>query len=188
VHRFAARTLTAVSLVALLGAITIPAHAKSARSEHRGGKKAVGEIVSYDEATSALVVERKDGEELSATVDPHAQVKLDARGYSKKDRGRGNPTEGSLQDLLPGTPVLRLRLEDGVVTKIRLRPLAPETPPMPEAEDHGDAPEGAEDADAADAPDDLDDDSEDPEDHTDPDGDDHGDEEDALPLLAVPLP
>ncbi len=189
-HRFAVRTLTVAALTWSLAATSLPAHAQSARPEHRGGKKPVGEIVSFDDATSTLVVALAGGDELTATVDPDVQVKLDHRGYAKreshhdgsprraaKERRHGNPTRGSVDDLLPGTPVLRLKLEDGVVTKIRLRPLPIETPALPEGENREEAP----------SPDDEGAESEDSDDDE-PDEDDRGDLEDALPPPPVPLP
>ncbi|HEV2754766.1 MAG TPA: hypothetical protein VG318_03185 [Actinomycetota bacterium] len=126
-HR--ARTFTAVSLAVLLAAAA-PAAAKSPHSEQRGGKKPLGSIVSFDPATSALVVDVAGDEDLTATVAEDAQVKLEHRGSHRRSKAHGNPSNGSLEDLVAGALVLRMKVEDEEVTKIRLRPApAAETPP-----------------------------------------------------------
>ena len=178
-----ARALAALSLAALLAGAAFPALAKSPHFEQRGGKKALGEIVSFDPATSALVVETTGGDELTVTVDPEVKVKLEHRGrYRRSGDGHGNPSRGSLDDIVGGALVLRLKTEDNAVTKIRLRP-APEAPIVP-------SDEGEEDEDTGDAlPDGSSGEDVDDTDDTDtPDEDSSGDVEDALPPLPVPLP
>jgi hypothetical protein len=179
-HRVTARTLAVVSLAGMLAAGSLPAAAGSPHPERRGGKKPVGEVVSYDAASSVLVVELASGEEMSAVVDPDVQVKLEHRGRAKpKDsKEHGNPTRGSLDDLVPGAGVLRLKLEDEVVTKIRLRPAPPpvETP-VPAVSDDTDDSDGVDEDEAGEA---------DSEDDEDPDEDESGDPEDALPPLPAP--
>ena len=88
-----------------------------------GGKKPIGEIVSFDESSMTLVVEMKSGSELVAEVADEAQIKLEHRGDHSTGKGHGNPTRGSLDDLVEGAKVLRLKLDkdEGVVSKIRLR-------------------------------------------------------------------
>lgn len=172
-HRPSFRTLTAVALAGFLAVAALPAQAKSSRPKQHRGKKAVGEIVSFDAATSTLVVDLPGDEDFTGGVDPDVQVKLDHRGW-KKATSEGNPTEGSVEDLLPGTPVLRMKVEDDVVTKIRIRPTGEEAP-LPPAED------------ADDDEDEPDDDDTDDSDH-DPDEEDSGDPEDALPPLPAPQP
>lgn len=194
-HRLSARTLTVVSLVGLLAAASLPAQARSSRPKQHRGKKAMGEIVSFDAATSTLTVDLPGDEDFTGAVDPDVQVKLDHRGWNKRGDLHGNPTEGSVEDLLPGTPVLRMKVEDDVVTKIRIRPLA--EPPLPPAEDEGEEDgEGAlpddgtstdESGDDTSGDDDSSDDTTDDSDN-DPDEDDLGDPEDALPPLPVPQP
>lgn len=205
-HRFSARTLTVVSLAALLAAASLPAGAKSSRPKQHRGKKAMGEIVSFDAATSMLVVDVPGDEDFTGAVDPDVQVKLDHRGWAKKGDSHGNPTAGSVEDLLPGTPVLRMKVEDDVVTKIRIRPTGEESP-VPPAEDGADA-EGDE-SDAGDAlpgdeapADDTSGEGDSTEDgadvptddttggdaDTNPDDEDSGDPEDALPPLPVSQP
>lgn len=186
-HRLSVRTLTVVSLVGLLAAASLPAQAKSSRPKQHRGKKAIGEIVSFDAATSTLVVDLPGDEDFTGAVDPDVRVKLDQRGWAKKGGSHGNPTEGSIEDLMPGTAVLRMKVEDDLVTKIRIRPEA-ETPlpPTEDGDDDGtstddDSTEGSDDDSAGD------DDSEEDSDSN-PDDEDHGDPEDALPPLPVPQP
>jgi hypothetical protein len=196
VHRFSARSLTVVALAGLLAAASLPALAKSSRPKQHRGKKAIGEVVSFDAATSALVVDVAGDEDFTGTVSPDVQVKLDHRGWNKKGESHGNPTEGSIEDLLPGTPVLRMKVEEDVVTKIRLRPTGDEAP-MPPAED-GEEDEGdALPGDEAPADDVADDDPTDDDptsddtagEHADTNPDDDlGDPEDALPPLPVSQP
>lgn len=187
-HRFSARTLTVVALTGLLAAGSLPAGAKSSRPKQHRGKKAMGEIVSFDSATSTLVVDLPGDEDFTGAVDPDVQVKLDHRGWARKSGSHGNPTEGSVEDLLPGTPVLRMKVEDDVVTKIRIRPAAEVTPLPAEGEEEaeGDAVSG----DDAPVDDVSDDDSADSDEETDtnPDDQDLGDPEDDLPPLPVSQP
>ncbi|MDQ4124965.1 MAG: hypothetical protein M3134_05105 [Actinomycetota bacterium] len=200
-----------MALAGLLAAASLPAQAKSSRPKQHGGKKAVGEITSFDRATLTLSVDLPGDDDFTGAVDPDVQVKLDHRGWNK--RGGGNPTKGSLDDLLPGTPVLRMKVEDDLVTKIRLRPTGEESP-LPPAED-GDEDEdalpgddtpsddtpadggddSADDSDDSDEPTDDSDDSDDDSDDSDgddadtnPDDEDLGDPEDALPPLPVSQP
>lgn len=195
-HRAISRTVTAVSLAGLVAGGALPAQAKSPHSEHRGGKKAVGAVVSFDEATSLLVVDLAEGEDLTATVDPDVQVKLEHRGKNRKSKS-GNPSRGSTDDLVAGAQVLRVKLEDETVTKIRLRHAPAVTPPATPAEDDDtDAGDALPDADPAEEPaDDVG--SDEDEDTSDDDGDDDVDTpddgdsgavEDALPPLPVPQP
>ncbi len=188
-HRPSFRTLTLVALAGLLAAAAVPAHAKSSRPKQHRGKKAMGEIVSFDAATSTLVVDLPGDEDFTGTVDPDVQVKLDHRGW-KKSTSHGNPTEGSVEDLLPGTPVLRIKVEDDVVTKIRIRPTGEEAP-LPPAED-GEGDEDplppVEDDDDAEPDDDSSDDDTTDDSDSNPDDEDLGDPEDALPPLPVTQP
>lgn len=169
-HRTAIRTLTVMSLAGLLAAASLPASAKPSRPKQHRGKKAIGEIVSFDAATSMLVVDLPGEADFTGAVDPDVQVKLDHRGWAKKGDSHANPTEGSVEDLLPGTAVLRLKVEDELVTKIRIRPSA-EAPPAPLPAEDGDALPG----DDLDGDDLAGDDSSDSGDDS-ADGDDSGDD------------
>ena len=172
-HRSVVRNLTVISLAGLLAAASLPAHAKSSRPKQHRGKKAIGEIVSFDAATSTLTVDLPGDEDFTGAVAPDAQVKLDHRGWARKGSDHeGNPTKGSLEDLVAGTPVLRMKVEDELVTKIRIRPL-PDQAPLPLAEDgtDGDALPGDE-APAGDTPGEDDSTGDDPTGEDDPTGDD----------------
>ncbi|HEX2059065.1 MAG TPA: hypothetical protein VHI71_11945 [Actinomycetota bacterium] len=169
-RRLSTRTLAVLSLAGLVAAASAPAFARSSRPKQHRGKKAIGEIVSFDEATMTLTVDLPGEEDFTGAVDPDVQVKLDHRGWAKRGGGHGNPTEGSIDDLLPGTPVLRMKTEDDVVTKIRIRPL-PDDAPLPPAE--GDDSQGGDSTDDSDS---------------NPDDESDGDTEDALPPLPVPQP
>ena len=186
-HRLTARTLTVVSLVGLLAAASLPAQAKSSRPKQHRGKKAMGEIVSFEAATSTLVVDLPGDEDFTGAVDPDVQVKIDHRGWAKRDGdSHGNPTEGSVDDLLPGTPVLRMKVEDDVVTKIRIRPTGEETP-LPPAQTEDDTTEADTTEDDTTEDETTEDSTEDSDNNPD-EGEDLGDPEDALPPLPVPQP
>lgn len=190
-HRLVVRTVAVASLAALVAGGTLTAQAKSSRPKNWGGKKAVGTVLTFDAATLALTIDMAEGDDFAGTLAEDAKVKLDHRGHSRRGEGHGNPTRGSLEDLTAGAAVLRLKSEDGLVTKIRLRPAAPAAPTAPEDEgDSGDAAPGDDDP-ADDVLDDATDDTadEDTTDDTDtPDDDASGDVEDALPPLPVTQP
>ncbi|MFN2587493.1 MAG: hypothetical protein ABR613_05160 [Actinomycetota bacterium] len=154
-RRLTARTVIALSLAALVGSAAAPAAARSPHAGPRGGKKPIGEVVSFDAATSALVLEVADGEEMIATVDRDAQVKLEHRGRHRGNKGHGSPSNGSLDDLVAGAVVVRMKLEDEKVTKIRLRP-APEAAAAPAEGDQSQdgAGDGSHDVEADDPSDD----------------------------------
>lgn len=199
-HRLVARTVAVVSLAALVAGGSLTAHAKDSRPKSWGGKKAIGEIVSFDPATSALVVDLVEGEDFTGTVAEDAKVKMDHRGHSRKNSGHGNPTRGSLEDLVAGALVLRLKTEDDVVTKIKLR-RAPDASPAGPAEDGDDSddtgdalPDGSGDdvddiLDGDDEADDTDEDDADADEDADtPDDGESEDAEETLPPLPVALP
>jgi hypothetical protein len=136
--------LTASLLVSASAASTAFAHGKG------GGKKARGEVTSFDSTSMALVVAMRNGDTFEGTVDPDAQVKMEHRGNHSHGQGHGNPSRGSLEDILPGALVLRMKFDDeGVVDKIRLRKAAvdPCEPAVEEPtveEPEGEDPEGEE--------------------------------------------
>jgi hypothetical protein len=126
--------LTASLLVSASAAST--AFAKNGRG---GGKKPRGEVTSFDMTSMALVVAMRNGDTFEGTVDPDAQVKVEHRGNHSHGNGHGNPSRGSLEDIVAGALVLRMKVDDGVVEKIRLRKKAAD-PCEPAAEE----PEGEE--------------------------------------------
>ena len=109
----------AVPLLVLVLAALVAAPAATAKP---GGKKALGEVVSFDSSTSTLAVRLNDGQTVTATVAPDVQVKLEHRGNHTRGKGHGNPSNGSVDDLVAGAYVLRWKFEDAVLTKVRLRP------------------------------------------------------------------
>lgn len=115
--RTSARLSVALVLLLALGAIAAPAALAK-----RGGKKPVGTVTSWDGTT--LQVTLNGGQTVTATVAPDVQVKVEHRGEHSRGKGHGNPSNGSVEDIFVGVSVLRIKLEDGVVTKLRLRRLA----------------------------------------------------------------
>ncbi|MGH2753266.1 MAG: hypothetical protein ACRDLB_02430 [Actinomycetota bacterium] len=94
-----------------------------ARNGRGGGKKAMGEVTAFDSATMDLEVELRNGDTFEGTVAPDVQVKLEHRGHHSHNHGDRNPSRGSVDDIVPGAGVLRMKLDkEGVVDKIRLRP------------------------------------------------------------------
>ena len=127
------RRITAVFTAALvLGAVAAPAAlADGHDGSRRGGKKPIGTVASFDGTT--LTVTLNDGSTTTATADESVQVKIDHRG---RPAAKGNPTRGSLEDLVAGALVLRLKTDDGVLEKVRLRRTAAAAVPA-EATDEG---------------------------------------------------
>jgi hypothetical protein len=176
-HNRRARWLVPFLTAALL--VSASATTALAKNGRGGGKKARGEVTSFDATTLALSVELRTGETFEGTVDPDVQVKLEHRGNHSHGHGHGNPSRGSLEDIVPGAQVLRMKTDDGVVEKLRLRPAKVdpcepvveepevEEPEVDEPEDDGTAVRSAEEV---------------PEDETDceePGSDDDGVEDDS---------
>ena len=109
-------TCTAVALMAV-AAIAAPVAAHRGKG---GGKKPMGTIASFDGTT--LTVTTTSGDEVTGTVTEDTQIKKEHRGHHSRN---GNPTKGSVQDLTAGTFVLRMKVEDDVVEKVRVRSAAP---------------------------------------------------------------
>ncbi len=134
------RRTTAVFTAALvLGAVAAPA-ALAKGPSHKGGKKPVGTVASFDGTT--LTVTMKDGSSETAVVAEDTKVKIDHRG---RPAAKGNPTRGDLDDLVEGTLVLRMKTDDGELEKIRIRRAA-----APAPADEDDAEESDEDAEESD--------------------------------------
>jgi hypothetical protein len=92
--------------------------------EH-GGKKAIGAVASFDPATGAIVIDLEDGTQWTGAVSSDAQVKLEHRGHHSHGHSHGNPSHGTLEDLVAGAKVLRIKSDaDDVISKIRIRPAA----------------------------------------------------------------
>ena len=123
----------AASLV-VTGALSSVASAKNGRG---GGKKARGEVTSFDAGSMALEVALRNGETFTGTVDPDVQVKLEHRGNHAHGQGHGNPSRGSLEDIVPGAQVLRMKIDGDVVEKIRLRAAPAAADPCATEEEEG---------------------------------------------------
>lgn len=118
------RTTAILTAALVLGAVAAPA-ALAKRPSGKGGKKPVGTVASFDGTT--LTVTMKDGSSRTATADESTQVKIDHRG---RPSAKGNPTRGSLDDLVAGNLVLRMKTDDGALEKVRIRRVATETAPV----------------------------------------------------------
>lgn len=139
----ASRLLMTGSVISVAIASLGPSAALARRSDStKGGKKPIGEVQSFDGST--LVVVTKDGSSWTGEVASDVQVKVEHRGKHSPRSGRGNPTRGSVADITPGAKVLRLKVDDVAVEKIRLRAATDsvvEEPPAPEDDAEGDVSE-----------------------------------------------
>ncbi len=128
---------------ALVLAFAAPAlaHKQGSPRHHHGGKKPIGEVVSFD-GTTLSVLKHSSGETVSGTVTEDTRIKLDHRGRPAAKR---NPTRGSVEDLVAGTKVLRLKLDDGMVEKVKLRKFETYTPPPAECDDDAEGDEAESD-------------------------------------------
>ena len=136
------RTSAVFTAALVLGAVAAPAALAGDRDGSRkGGKKPIGSVASFDGTT--LTVTLNDGSSATATADEDSRVKVDHRG---RPSAKGNPTRGSLEDLVAGTLVLRLKTDDGVLEKVRIRRTAAPaaTAPVAACEDDADEAEGEE--------------------------------------------
>jgi hypothetical protein len=131
--KYGRRTLTL--LLALCVGLALAAPAVWAKpdkpSKPKKGKQAVGEVVSFDEAARTLVVTLRSGKSFTGTVAENVQVKVEHRG---KPATKGNPTKGSVTDLVAGAKVLKIKVKDGEVTKLRLRLVGSEVVDAPGGE------------------------------------------------------
>jgi hypothetical protein len=116
-QRTVTRTLiVGVASALVLASMGLPAAAK--KKPKHGGKKPIGTIVSYTAGDpGTLSWTDKQGAATSAPVAGDVQVKLTHRGNHD---GSGNPSNGDVEDLTAGTPILRLKLDDGTIDKIRV--------------------------------------------------------------------
>jgi hypothetical protein len=114
--------LLLLMVAGLLVVSSLAASAKSPGGVKPGGKKALGEVTSFDSSSMALSVEMADGRVYDGEVSPDVKVKLEHRGNHSTGRGHGNPTRGSLEDIVAGAFVLRMKGDKAdLVTKLRLR-------------------------------------------------------------------
>lgn len=109
--------LVAVSAALALGSLAATAGAHNGKGQ---GKKAMGTIVSFDGTTLAIDV--GEDEAITGTVDEETKIKVEHRGHHSRGKGHGNPSKGTAEDLVPGAYVLDVKVDDGHVDKIRVRP------------------------------------------------------------------
>ena len=111
--------LYAVALaVVLAAALATPAFAHRGGRDH-GGKKAIGEIASFDGTT--LTVSMVDGTTFAAPVAADVKIKVEHRGQKAHGKGHKKPSNGSLEDLAAGAKVLKMKVTCDEVDKIRIR-------------------------------------------------------------------
>jgi hypothetical protein len=128
------RIVRAMAVLCIAALAAGPAALAKPNSPKPGGKKPVGEVVSFDAESMVLSVEMKDGTLYEGEVSEDVQVKLEHRG--NHDRS-GNPSKGTLDDIEAGAKVLRMKVskKTHLVEKLRLRP-------DPEEQCEVEAPEG----------------------------------------------
>ncbi|MEA2461591.1 MAG: hypothetical protein QOH90_1768 [Actinomycetota bacterium] len=133
------RIVAVCAVLAVCGAVAAPGALGKKPLEKRGGKKPIAEVLSFDPGSLQLDLQMNDGSESGQTVDAGVQIKVEHRGAHAHGKGHGNPSRGTLADLVPGTKVLRMKLTGGVVTKLRLRRAAAPATETPASEpDDGD--------------------------------------------------
>jgi len=115
------KTLAVVAVMTVAASMAAPA--ALAKGKGSGGKKAIGEVTTFDATSGALVVTLADGTVFAGTANEDTKVKVEHRGSRK---GTKKPSNGSLSDLAAGAKVLKLKTADDGLTveKIRLRPVA----------------------------------------------------------------
>ncbi|MDQ3940473.1 MAG: hypothetical protein M3238_03875 [Actinomycetota bacterium] len=121
------RLVYVLALTVALGAIAAPI-----ASAHKGrgqGKKPIGTIASFDGTT--LTVTTTAGTTVTATVTEDTQIKIEHRGHHARAKRHGNPSNGALDALAAGNFVLRMKVDDGELDKIRIRPATTEHAPTP---------------------------------------------------------
>lgn len=104
--------------------MALPALSKPGASKgKKKGKRAIGSVTAFDPATMQLSVEFRDGSTFEGSLAEDAKIKLEHRG---KPATRGNPTQGSVDDIDVGDKVLKMKARNGEVRKLRLRDVASE--------------------------------------------------------------
>ena len=117
-HRVSGRVvLVAVSVALVLGTVAATAGAHKGQGK---GKKAMGTIESFDGTT--ISVDVGEDEAVTATVDDDTKIKVEHRGHHARGKGHGNPSRGTTEDLAEGAFVLDMKVDDGHLDRIRVRP------------------------------------------------------------------
>ena len=117
-HRVSGKVvLVAVSVALVLGTVAAAAGASKGKGQ---GKKAMGTIESFDGET--ISVDVGEDEAVTATVDDDTKIKVEHRGHHARGKGHGNPSRGTTDDLEEGAFVLDMKVDDGHLDRIRVRP------------------------------------------------------------------
>jgi hypothetical protein len=127
------RSLNRAAAVLCVAALAItPAALGKPKSPKPGGKKPIGEVVSFE--GMLLKVEMRDESTYEGEVAEDVRVKLEHRGDHERS---GNPSNGTLEDIEEGAQVLRIKesKKTDLIENIRLRP-------APEEECEVETPEG----------------------------------------------
>ncbi|HYI43923.1 MAG TPA: hypothetical protein VE174_00480 [Actinomycetota bacterium] len=97
-------------------------------SAKRGEGKSAGTIASFDGTT--LTVTMKDASTVTATVTEATKIKVSHRGRHEHGKGFKKHSNGALADLVAGNLVIKMKMAEGVLEKIRIkRAAAPESLP-----------------------------------------------------------
>lgn len=91
----------------------------AAHKDGTGGKKAIGEVASFDGTT--LTVTMNDGSSFAGTVADDVQIKVEHRGHKEHGKGHEKPSNGSPEDLAAGAKILRMKVKCDEVVKLRIR-------------------------------------------------------------------
>jgi len=108
-------------------------------SAKRGEGKSAGTIASFDGTT--LTVTMNDASTMTATVTEATKIKVSHRGRHEHGRGFKKHSNGTLEDLVAGNLVVKMKMAEGALEKIRIkRAAAPESLPesLPESCDDDD--------------------------------------------------
>jgi hypothetical protein len=118
-HRLSGRVvLVAVSVALVLATVAATAGAHKGKGQ---GKKAMGTVESFDGTT--ISVDVGEDEAVTATVDDDTKIKVEHRGHHARGKGHGNPSRGTTDDLAEGAFVLDMKIDDGHLDRIRVRPV-----------------------------------------------------------------
>jgi hypothetical protein len=123
-----ATLLVALLAFGALAATSVAARPGKHQEEKRGGKKPLGKIVSFDSSTMLLTLVDKEGVEHTGTVAADAKVKVRHRGEHDATEEHTSPSNGTLDDLVPGALVLKMKRDEDVIVGIRLAPPRAEEP------------------------------------------------------------
>ncbi|HWL65623.1 MAG TPA: hypothetical protein VNP73_06575 [Actinomycetota bacterium] len=109
-----------ISVAGFIGATPAVAGDHTEKTHRGHGKRAMGTIESFDGTTLSVALD--DTTTWSGPVACDVKVRVEHRGRHARGKGHGNPSRGSVTDLKPGAWILRMKLDDGIVEKVHVRP------------------------------------------------------------------